>query len=1022
MKKQLIQDVSSERQQDDEDTQEDKTAADIDSEDENSSLLLTKSFTKEKRWRELDSKPKPKEMTEEEMVDLALRLSEQEASVTALQQQQEEADVMKAIRESMVSQTQPCQTSMSQTAFADSLLRHPFRRKLSYSNGEMLSVVCQEPQEDRCKLETDVNSGTGDENINGNKKRKRRGGSPLLEMPDLSQTQKVSSQASPCSSECLSAALESPQSSDSTQMDISELQKSPIFPLTGCRAAVHIDRLSQDLVDSCKNSGFVLCSQDSFTLTEKSAQPKSPTFPQSNLKPCPKSPIFSEDDWRFDGQTELSSQYVKSPVFGRNTQHERSPSACKHNASVCSPACENPEFVFSSQENVTPSMRCESCPKSPVFPQSPGPPNICSPSHLSVVPKSPYQGKTDRSHDLSKSPVFSLKATQRSSHTDAQKNLASPSAAKLQGSNGEPSPSSSSEVAGCQADNSNTMTQSPNLNEKSKELNHAETELMTDMTLVWSDEDEDDVTPVGSPSPVFPEESPAYREESLVDTMNHAPATSVEPNCRRLQLSSAEHEMQLVDRRELDSGVTQPLREPLGEQTVHYYWGVPFCPRGLDPDTYTKVIEAQMEVYEKSLKEAQRRLLKKVDWGDAILPQPEKSPSPEVLPESPKHHLPRRRGFRLRSDKTGETADAPSADTEEKGEEEEPQQDNNMKDEDQQQKAEEEQKNQGDEEQMDTDDCEVCPETQLSDNDSTQDVMMVTDAEAEILLQPSPKSPELPEIETILCNKCPARAETKDEAEEEVHVDASTAEKTKENISGCRMDAGRETAGDDKDIKDRTDPQVEEVKDRGFKRSPSPELEPAVSPRSAESSIKCPICQVPFPVNEIEMHAAYCDGDVAVVDERRPDEDGFQESLKHRRKRTRKAGGTAEATNDFLNVSRKQEKCFVCQKAVPLSEYNRHTDVCIQRQSRTAAKGNLLSALEKTESRDLDARPSGSKLHSEDVIDLRDDDDDEEEEDTPAFPISDSPIRSFTPISEATDCLIDFKKQHRTKRPSQRRR
>lgn len=23
--------------------------------------------------------------------------------------------------------------------------------------------------------------------------------------------------------------------------------------------------------------------------------------------------------------------------------------------------------------------------------------------------------------------------------------------------------------------------------------------------------------------------------------------------------------------------------------TVHYYWGVPFCPRGLDPDSYTQV-------------------------------------------------------------------------------------------------------------------------------------------------------------------------------------------------------------------------------------------------------------------------------------------------------------------------------------------------------------------------------------------------------------------------------------------------
>lgn len=88
---------------------------------------------------------------------------------------------------------------------------------------------------------------------------------------------------------------------------------------------------------------------------------------------------------------------------------------------------------------------------------------------------------------------------------------------------------------------------------------------------------------------------------------------------------------------------------------MHYYWGVPFCPRGLHPDSYTQVkircriqpacavvrvhlfilffppsfppvfqvILAQMEVYEKSLKRAQRRLLRKAEWGEAIVPQPE---------------------------------------------------------------------------------------------------------------------------------------------------------------------------------------------------------------------------------------------------------------------------------------------------------------------------------------------------------------------------------------------------------------
>lgn len=57
------------------------------------------------------------------------------------------------------------------------------------------------------------------------------------------------------------------------------------------------------------------------------------------------------------------------------------------------------------------------------------------------------------------------------------------------------------------------------------------------------------------------------------------------------------------------------------------------------------------------------------------------------------------------------------------------------------------------------------------------------------------------------------------------------------------------------------------------------------------------------------------------------------------------------------------------------------------------------------------------------IIDLLDDDDDvEEEDDQGGVRISDSPIRSFTPISEATDCLIDFRKQQRSRKLSRRRR
>ncbi|KAM9064116.1 BRCA1-A complex subunit RAP80 isoform X2 [Sarcophilus harrisii] len=56
------------------------------------------------------------------------------------------------------------------------------------------------------------------------------------------------------------------------------------------------------------------------------------------------------------------------------------------------------------------------------------------------------------------------------------------------------------------------------------------------------------------------------------------------------------------------------------EGTVHYYWGIPFCPIGVDPNQYTKVILCQLEVYQKSLKLAQRQLVQKREFGKPILP------------------------------------------------------------------------------------------------------------------------------------------------------------------------------------------------------------------------------------------------------------------------------------------------------------------------------------------------------------------------------------------------------------------
>uniref|UniRef100_A0ACB8EIH1 Uncharacterized protein n=1 Tax=Sphaerodactylus townsendi TaxID=933632 RepID=A0ACB8EIH1_9SAUR len=56
------------------------------------------------------------------------------------------------------------------------------------------------------------------------------------------------------------------------------------------------------------------------------------------------------------------------------------------------------------------------------------------------------------------------------------------------------------------------------------------------------------------------------------------------------------------------------------QDSVHYYWGIPFCPKGVNPNEYTQVILCQLEVYQKSLKQAQRQLLQKKKFGEPVVP------------------------------------------------------------------------------------------------------------------------------------------------------------------------------------------------------------------------------------------------------------------------------------------------------------------------------------------------------------------------------------------------------------------
>ncbi|XP_051869233.1 BRCA1-A complex subunit RAP80 [Pristis pectinata] len=66
---------------------------------------------------------------------------------------------------------------------------------------------------------------------------------------------------------------------------------------------------------------------------------------------------------------------------------------------------------------------------------------------------------------------------------------------------------------------------------------------------------------------------------------------------------------------------------------VHYFWGIPFCPAGLQPDQYTGVILCQLQAYERCLKRAQSRSLRKAQFGPPVLPPPGAVQRPRPHPE-----------------------------------------------------------------------------------------------------------------------------------------------------------------------------------------------------------------------------------------------------------------------------------------------------------------------------------------------------------------------------------------------------
>ncbi|XP_036043896.1 BRCA1-A complex subunit RAP80 isoform X4 [Onychomys torridus] len=219
---------------------------------------------------------------------------------------------------------------------------------------------------------------------------------------------------------------------------------------------------------------------------------------------------------------------------------------------------------------------------------------------------------------------------------------------------------------------------------------------------------------------------------------------------------------------------------------------------------------------------------------------------------------------------------------------------------------------------------------------------------------------------------------------------------------------------------------------------------------SSSTRVSCPLCDQDFPPTKIEQHAMYCNGLME------------QETVLTRRQReAKKKSDSGTAAQTALDT--KREKCYLCKSLVPLGEYQCHVEACLQlaksdsgdgtkgsKRTRVYAtvegkqqqrlrkskekghsQGRLLSLLEQSEHKTTGVE---EKTMSSEARTFRIPSPEVEEASCSRemqssllqLNLNESPIKSFVPVSEATNCLVDFKDQFtfrsRTKSGRGRRR
>uniref|UniRef100_A0A8C5IHG2 BRCA1-A complex subunit RAP80 n=1 Tax=Junco hyemalis TaxID=40217 RepID=A0A8C5IHG2_JUNHY len=359
--------------------------------------------------------------------------------------------------------------------------------------------------------------------------------------------------------------------------------------------------------------------------------------------------------------------------------------------------------------------------------------------------------------------------------------------------------------------------------------------------------------------------------------------------------------------------VEEKHKQEEARNTVHYYWGIPFCPKGVDPNQYTKVILCQLEVYQKSLKQAQRQLLHKKEFGNPVVPSPSLSQNELGKGEE----IGRENGV---ADGT-EDGDAEGQESEninwlhpsKRREAESP--GHSM----------EEDKNSTSDDEPTTSYCQPSQVLPAEDVPEDGEPMQIAQSISTMTPLGSKRNPD---------------TATENSADEEISVCPETqpspleAIEEREELCSDSRGAPMQVGGDE---------------DAGRAVS---ECSPA-----AAGPVSCPLCDHSFPAEEIEVHAMYCDGAAPP----QPARDAPVLTRRQREARNKAASGKSSPPSSDFD---KCEKCYLCKSLVPLLQYQRHVDSCLQaarqaqgtRRPRRAKdtgrqEGGLLRMLELSESK-----------------------------------------------------------------------